>query len=409
MRILLVHNYYQQPGGEDVVFANEQALLRSYGHEVLTYQADNHELKQIPAMQAAIETIWSAPTYRKFVQILQQTQPDVVHFHNTFMRISPAAYYACHHLNLPVVQTLHNYRLLCPAATFYRDGQLCEACLHHKVPLAAIRHACYRQSRSQSAIVAAMLATHTLLNTWHSQVDRYIALTHFAREKFIEGGLPADKLVVKPNFIDPDPGERTTRGHYALFVGRLTEEKGIRLLVEAGSAWGGIPVKIVGDGPLLPEMVAKAQSQSHQTIEFLGRQDRENTLALMKEAAFLIFPSVWYEGLPMTIIEAYACGLPVLAANRGAMTDIVKDGITGRHFEADNRYDLAQKVCWAWEHPTEMAAMGKQARRQYERLYSAPQNYEQLLRIYQQASEACRELHPRKPYLRSSLSLRSGE
>lgn len=388
MRILLVHNYYQQPGGEDVVFAGEQQLLRNCGHEVLTYQADNHELSELHPVRAAVETVWSVPAYHKFMQVLKAARPDVVHFHNTFMRISPAAYYACRKVNVPVVQTLHNYRLLCLASTFYRAGHVCEACLQQRVPIAGIRHACYRQSRSQSTIVAAMLATHQWLDTWKDKVDVYIALTDFARRKFIEGGLPAEKIVLKPNFIDIDPGERTIVGTYALFVGRLTEEKGIRLLVEAWSAIGEIPLKIVGDGPLYDEIAAKAQCCPHHSIEVMGRQNHQTIWALMKEAAFLIFPSGWYEGLPMTIIEAYACGLPVLTTNLGSMAEIVKHGVTGLHFPAGDSCRLAEQVRWAWAHPEEMAVMGRQARAYYGQHYTAQHSYERLIQIYQRAGSA---------------------
>lgn len=388
MRIFVIHNYYQQAGGEDIVFANEQKLLRSHGHEVLTYEADNHEIQTIHPTQAMIETIWSVPVYRKLVQILQSERPDVVHFHNTFMRISPAAYYACQKANVPVVQTLHNFRLLCANATFYRNGSVCETCLHQSIPLAGVRHACYRESRLQSMVVAGLLTTHRLLKTWQQQVNVYIALTAFARQKFIEGGLPADKIRVKPNFIVNDPGQRPQAGQYALFVGRLSAEKGIRLLAEAWGELSEIPLKIVGDGPLYAEIAATLQSQPQNAVEMLGRQDHETILALMKGAAFLVLPSECYEGFPMTIAEAYACGLPILAANHGAMAESVHHGKTGLHFMPGDAGDLVRQVRWAWQHPAEMSTMGEHARAQYEQCYTAERNYAQLIQIYQDAIAA---------------------
>jgi glycosyltransferase involved in cell wall biosynthesis len=385
MRILLVHNFYQQSGGEDVVFQNESELLQHYGHHVFHYTADNHELLQIPTPVAALQTIWSQPSNQQLQVTLQAVRPDVVHFHNTFMRISPSAYYVCHTAGIPVVQTLHNYRLLCPTATFYRNGQVCEECIGQKIPISSIRHACYRQSRSQSAIVTAMLTTHRLLKTWRDKVDIYIALTEFARQKFIEGGLPAEKIVTKPNFIDPDPGERTQSGRYSLFVGRLAPEKGLGLLLKAWETLPEIPLKIVGDGPMREEVEAIIQCDKQSKIEVLGKQKRETIFSLMKGAAFLVFPSEWYEGFPMTIAEAFACGLPVISATLGSMAEVIEHGQTGLHFAPGNASDLAEKVRWAWTHQAEFGQMGKAARRQYENFYTAEHNYGQLLSIYEQA------------------------
>lgn len=389
MRILLVHNFYQQAGGEDVVFKNESELLQHHGHTVFHYTADNHELLQINKGVAALETIWSHPSNKKLESILQEVKPDVVHFHNTFMRISPSAYHVCHKSGVPIVQTLHNYRLLCPAATFYRNGQLCEDCLGRQVPIASIRHACYRQSRSQSAIVSAMLTTHRLFNTWRDKVDVYIALTEFARQKFIEGGLPAEKIIVKPNFTYCDPGERTELGTFALFVGRLTPEKGINVLLKAWDALADIPLKIAGDGPMRREVEIEIEIKNSEksSIEFLGKQSQEKIFSLMKEASFLIFPSEWYEGFPMTIVEAYACSLPVIGAKLGSIAEIIQDGRTGLHFIPGNTTDLANKVRWAWNHSEEIEQMGKVARSQYENFYTAKHNYQQLLKIYEQAIE----------------------
>lgn len=388
MRILLVHNFYQQAGGEDVVFKNESTLLQRYGHDVFHYTANNQDLQQTPNAVAALETIWSRTANQQLRAMLQEVKPDIVHFHNTFMRISPGAYYVCQSAKVPVVQTLHNYRLLCPAGTCYRDGSVCEECLQQWIPRAGIRHACYRQSRSQSAIVTAMLTAHRWLKTWESKVDLYIALTQFAHEKFIKGGLPAAKLVTKPNFVDLDPGQRACHGTYALFVGRLAPEKGILLLLQAWTTLTDIPLKIVGDGPMRAEVEAFSQSSHTNCIEIVGRQPRETIFSLMKDAAFLVFPSGWYEGFPMTIAEAYACGLPVVGTNLGSIAEIIENGYTGLHFTPNDANDLANKVRWAWDHPLELIQMGKAARQQYEKHYTAEQNYRQLLTIYEKAISA---------------------
>jgi len=386
MKVLLIHNLYTQPGGEDVVFEAERALLERYGHEVITFVEDNARLNVINPLKAAVDTIWSKEAQRNIRKLIEQSRPDVVHFHNTFLRISPAAYYVVKEMGLPVVQTLHNYRLICPGALLMRDGHLCEDCLDKVIPWPGIVYSCWRNSRMGTAVVTAMLTVHRLLKTWIKQVDVYIALTEFARRKFIEGGLPAEKISVKPNFIYPDPGKGEHGGNFALFVGRLSAEKGVKTLFSAWRLLKGIPLKVVGDGPLMAE-VRECVEREGLTVEVLGRRSREEVFALMRSASFLLFPSEWYEGFPMTIAEAFACGLPVVVSQLGAMDEIVEDGRTGLLFEPGNPEDLAEKVEWAWTHPKEVKRMGEEARREYEEKYTAERNYRMLMEIYQHAIE----------------------
>jgi glycosyltransferase involved in cell wall biosynthesis len=258
MNILIIHNFYTQPGGEDVVFAAEKALLHERGHEIVEFVRRNDEINGIHYLGASVSVVWSRDSQRALRRLIETVRPDVAHFHNTFLRISPAAYYACKDTGIPVIQTLHNYRLLCPSAIFFRDGHACENCLGKFIPWPGVLHRCYRDSRAATGAVAAMLVVHRLLRTWERTVDVFIALTEFARQKFIEGGLPADRVVVKPNFVHPDPGPGAHDGGYALFAGRLSPEKGVRTLLAAWERLGaGIPLKIAGDGPLARE-VARA-------------------------------------------------------------------------------------------------------------------------------------------------------
>ena len=381
--VLIVHNFYQQPGGEDAVFRAEADLLRSRGHEAVAFVEDNARLNGVNPLKAAVDAVWSREAKRHIRRLIKENKPDVAHFHNTFLRISPAVYYACREAGVPVVQTLHNYRLVCPGALLMRDGRVCEDCLGQAVPWPGVVHGCWRGSRMQTAVVAGMLTVHRLLKTWQKQVDVYIALTEFARRKFIEGGLPAKKIVVKPNFVHPDPGEREAPGRYALFVGRLSPEKGLSTLLKAWRSLKGIPLKVVGDGPLRDQVQAFAAG--YGSVEVLGRRPHQEVIALMKGARCLVFPSEWYEGFPMTIAEAFACGVPIIVSRLGAMAEIVEDRRTGLLFEPGNAEDLAEKVAWAWAHPKEMAEMGKEARREYEAKYTAKRNYEMLMEIYEQA------------------------
>lgn len=387
MKILSVHNTYQKPGGEDQVFAQEAELLRAHGHQVLLYQASNDEVKGVNPLVLLGNTIWNRQKYDELRALLRRERPDVMHVHNTFPVISPAAYYAANAEGVPVVQTLHNYRLLCPAATFFRDGHVCEDCLAHDIPLPGVRHSCYRGSRMATAAAAAMLATHNFKHTWSKAVSAYIALTDFARDKFIEGGLPAEKIFVKPNYLQSDPGPGEGNGHYALFVGRLTPEKGIGTLLDAWRQVGtDLPLRIAGDGPLASD-VEKAAAEL-DGVTWLKWLPRAEILERMKHASVLILPSTWYEGFPMIIAEAFAVGLPVIASNLGSMASIVDHERTGLHVLPGDTNDLVEKVQWFLGHPELMARMRTDVRREYETKYTAETNYLQMMAIYRKVVPA---------------------
>ena len=390
MLILKAHNYYQakNPSGEGISFESEVAMLRKFGNRVITYTRDNAEIASASwrgRIAVARDTLWSAQTYRQLRQLLAAERPAIAHFHNIFPLISPSAYRACREAGVPVIQTLHNFRLLCPGATFYRHRQVCEVCLGKAVPWPGLVHACYRASRLATAVTAAMLTAHRYLKTWDEQVDLYIAPTEFVRRKFIEGGLPPGKIVVKPNFVYPDPGPGPGQGEYALFVGRLSQDKGVETLLQAWRSLPGIPLKVVGDGPLMDRMQMAVQGEGLQQVELVGGVAFDRVISLLQQARFLVFPSQWYETFGRVAIEAFACGVPVIAAHLGAMVEVVQEGIHGLHFTPGDREDLAAKVQWAWTHPREMRAMGQACRREYEQRYTAEQNYAQIMEIYQRA------------------------
>ncbi len=386
MKILLVHNTYQHPGGEDTVFAREAALLREHGHAVLAYTRSNAEVRDFsPAARALLplRMIWARDAVRDLRTLIAAEKPDVAHFHNTHFMISPAAYTACRAAGVPVVQTLHNPRLLCPAATFTRNERACQDCLGKTPPWPGILHGCYRNSRLQTAAVAAMLTVHRWRKTWATHVACYVVFTEFYWQQFIEGGLPADRLVVKPHFVAPDPLPREHElGDYALYVGRLEAVKGVRVLLAAWEQIGAIPLKIRGEGPLAGEVGARAASL--ETVEIVERLSPEALIQLVKGARFLVWPSLgYYETFGLVAVEAFACGVPVIASRTGVMAEIVTDGVTGMHVTPGDPADLAAKVRWAWDHPAEMVEMGRAARREYEQKYTAERNYAQLLRIYE--------------------------
>jgi glycosyltransferase involved in cell wall biosynthesis len=377
--VVLIHNRYQQAGGEDEVFAAEQALLTSRGHQVTTYVADNRDIVRMRRLALAPTAVWNSDAYRELRELCSRRAPVVAHFHNIFPLISPAAYYAARAEGAAVVQTLHNYRLICPGATLYRANKPCEACVGKAVAWPGILHACYRGDRTATTVSASVAAVHRVLGTWRREVSVYIAPTDFARCKFIDGGLPADRIVVKPNFLSSDPGIGEHRGGFALYVGRLSPEKGIETLLDA---WGRIgarfPLKIAGAGPL-------ERMRAQPGVEWLGWQPPRTVLALTKDATFLVLPSTCYEGaLPLSLIQAFATGLPAIVSAHGSMAD-VPDSFSPCLFEPGNPEDLAGRIEWALSHQHELAEIGRQGRIEFERRYTAERNYDRLMQIYRRA------------------------
>ena len=362
----------------------EIELLRERRHQVSTVFVSNDDISNMSRARLAADTLWSSSSKRSLKERLKSERPDVVHFHNILPLISPAAYYAAQSEGVPVVQTLHNYRLLCPNALFFRDGGACEDCLGKPVPWPGVVHACYRESRAASGVVAGMLTVHRFLKTWTEKVDVYIALTEFARRKFIEGGIPAEKVAVKPNFVNPDPGPGEGKGGYALYVGRLSEEKGVGTMLRAWELLGDrIPLKVVGAGPLAERVSGAVEKLSG--VEWMGQIPGEQVTELMKDAAFLVFPSTWYEVFPLVIVEAFATGLPVLASDIGNMSSLIDHGHTGLHFRPGDGEDLAVQVGWVLSHPDELSRMRREARAEFEAKYTAEHNYERLMEIYEMA------------------------
>jgi glycosyltransferase involved in cell wall biosynthesis len=383
MRIVAAHNFYQRPGGEDEVFAAERELLEERGHEVDTITAHNDRIRDMGRATLAATTLWSRAGYREVRTMLRQRRPDVLHVHNTFPLLSPSIYHAARAEGVPVVQTLHNYRLLCPAATLYRAGKVCTDCLGRAVPWPAAQHGCYQGSRARSSGVVAMLTLHRALGTWTRTVARYVVMTEFGKAIFTKGGLPADRLVVKPHFLPTDPGPGAGAGGFVLFVGRLTSEKGVETLCAAWDRLAGVPLKVVGDGPLAH--VVQAAAMRNAGVEWLGQRSRDDVLALMGDAAIVVFPSQWYETFGLVIIESFARGVPVVAANVGGAPELIDDGRTGVLFRSGDAADLARRVSELIAAPAAQRDMRAEARREYESKYTPDRNYERLVGIYHDA------------------------
>ncbi|MGJ3223604.1 glycosyltransferase family 4 protein [Geobacillus thermoleovorans] len=383
--ILTVHNRYLIRGGEDESVDSQIRLLTQKGHKITLLEYFNTDIEKIGKIRTAARTIWSSKAYREVEEILSGGKYNILDCQNTFPLFSPSIYYVASKHKIPVIQTLRNYRLLCPNALFFREGKVCEDCLGKSVQWPGIKHRCYRESFLGSTTLAVTNYVHNSLGSWKKKVDLFITLTEFARKKYIEAGFPEDRIVVKPNFVYPDPGVGSGSGNYALFVGRLTEEKGIRTLINAWKQIGTeLPLKIVGEGPL-SDFVRKA-AEIYHGIEYLGKKDINEVYKIMGDAKVLVFPSEWYETFGRVAIEAFAKGTPVIASNIGAVAEVVRDGVTGLHFQPGDSNDLAEKVKLFLSNPLRISEMRRAARKEYEEKYTADRNYEMLMEIYDRAT-----------------------
>jgi len=385
MRILIGHNQYQQPGGEDAVARAEADLLKQNGEEVVVYERSNREIDSFSLpkkMSYAWQLNWSKRTYEELRDLLKRFKPDVVHFHNTFFMMTPSVFYACKDEGVAVVQSLHNFRMFCANGLFYRNNTVCEDCVR-KSPWEGIRHRCYRGSSLLTACVARMIKDHRDRGTWGKKVDLFITATEFTKQKYVQHGIPAARIKVKPNFVYEDPGKNTQPGTHALYVGRLSPEKGVEVLIKAWEQLTQIPLKIIGAGELMGVLKESARNLSH--VEFVGYAPPAEYDKYMRQAAVVIVPSVCYENFPRIVAEAYAYGIPVVASRLGSLPELVREGKTGTLFEAGNTSDLAGKVKILFGQENVLPAMRQQAREEYESKYAAQKNYQGLKDVYLQA------------------------
>ncbi len=386
MKILIVHNHYLEKGGEDEVVDSEARMLEKFGHKVIFYKRSNKEINNLSFYKKlrflTQDIIWSKQSYKELKDIIKKEKPDIAHIHNIFIAITPSVYYALSEENIPIVQTLHNYKLICPNGVLYRDGKICEQCRGADFTL-SVTHKCWKGSYFLSYFLARALRTHFKKKTFGDKIDCYIALSEFSKNKFVEAGFPEKKLFIKPNFLELNAGKRNNTQNFALFVGRLVDYKGVSTLISAFKKLDGRCLKIIDDGPLYKELKRKAKNIIN--ADLLGKLPYPKTIEYIKNSNFLVFPSECYETFGRVIIEAFACGIPVIASRLGAMAQIIEDRRTGLHFRPGDPADMAAKAEWAWTHKKEMEEMGREARKEYERKYTAEKNYEILMNIYKLA------------------------
>jgi len=381
MKILVAHNRYRYRGGEDTVVDAEVDLLRRHGHEVLVYLRDNEELTRMKNHSAALQTLWSHKAVADVTTLSEKFRPELIHSHNTFPLISPSLYSVAKQLNVPVIQTLHNFRLICPQATLLRNGVQCEDCVGN-LPWRAIVHRCYRNSLSQSAVSSSMIMLHRLLRTWHTKVTRYIVLNQLCRDKFIAGGLPFDLLRIKPNFVDSANEPEWVHRSGGIFIGRLSEEKGLNVLAAALLQLPNSQIDVYGKGDL------QTYVEATRGFNYKGFRDPSELQACLRKAAYLMVPSTGVESFGLVAIEAFAAGIPVIASAHGGLREIVVHGKTGFLVEPGNVDVLARAIAFAEDHPDEMKIMGRAARHAYLSRYTPDINYRLLMSIYSEAVES---------------------
>ena len=377
MRVLVIHCTYQQKGGEDTVVSEEVKLLKSHGitADTLIFSNTGNTLLKLLQMPFNIQSYWA--TRRK----IREFQPDIVHIHNLHFAGSFSVPYAIKSLGVPFVTTLHNYRLLCPSAILFHKNRPFTVSIGQRFPWKAVRMGVYKNSRLLTFWVALCMRLHQKLGTLRL-CSRYIVLSDHARDLFLssKGILEKEKLVVKQNFCDPFPAKALHEKDYFLFVGRLSEEKGIGTLLTAFSRCM-YKIKIAGDGPLKEEVLRYAAS--FPNIEYLGALPKKDILTLLSDCTALVFPSTWPEGMPMTIIEAFSCGMAVIASRLGVMESMIVDGYNGMHFEAGNSADLLNKL-HAWSRLTtqERNDYYDHAHATFDKYYTPEKNFEHLLNVY---------------------------
>lgn len=397
MHICIVHNYYRQSGGEDAVVDAESNLLAQYEHQVTRYTVSNQEVNSYSKLALAGATIWNHPQYRRMRRLFREQRPNIVHVHNTLPLISPAVYYAAKAENIPVVQMLHNYRPFCLNGVLYRDGHVCEDCLGH-FPVHGLRHKCYRGSLGASSGVFAIYALYyAYLKTYQTHVATFIASTQFAKKLFARMGLDENKIVVKPNLVRiadvPEAGISATSNDVydveALFVGRLDARKGIWTLLSAIER-ARIPLTLVGDGNLRPQIQSWLGERPELDVKITGWLDAVEVAKRLKSASMLIVPSEFYESFGNVIVEAFACGVPVLTTSIGAQAELVRHERTGLLFAPGDAEELAKLIKLLVDDPEKRQMLGENARAEFEARYTSEQNYQLLMNIYAEAMESRR-------------------
>ncbi|PTL99316.1 MAG: hypothetical protein DA407_16865 [Bacteroidetes bacterium] len=374
MKILQLHNKYRHYGGEDAVVDNEYKLLLNNGFEVEQLFFNNENI-------SPPNLFFNKESYHITLKKIEEFKPDVIHVHNIFYNASPSVLKAAKKTNTPVIMTLHNYRLLCPGALFLRDSKICTKCKDTTIPYHGIIHKCFQDSYTKSTLLASFIGLNKIKKTWTNKIDRFIVLTPFIKDLLLNSSLNIieEKIIVKPNSTDDLIVDKSKKiNNKFLFVGRLSKEKGVDTLVKAFNEIPEMELDIIGSGVLETSLKKIAE----KNIKFHGSQNREYIKEKLNTAKALVFPSIWYEGLPNTLIEAFSTGTPVLSSNLDNINQIVISGYNGETFTPNNAKSLANKVLEFSKKNT--VQYGINSRQLYEDTYTHQKNLENLTKIYSQ-------------------------
>lgn len=414
MNILQIHNYYRQSGGEDTVVNQEKDLLELHGHAVTLYSLDNNDFGDdvFSKIKVAFLSIWNPISYMEIGRIIDEKKPNIVHVHNTWPLISPSVFWICRIKKVPVIQTIHNYRLMCLNGCLYRQdettrkGKICNICVDKKFKWAGVRLSCYRGSKIQSLVLACSLYIHHKVGTWTKTIDQYIALTQFMATKLIQSGVPADKISVKANYVahmrKTENSLQTesemlhqSNNPYFLYVGRISDEKGVEYLLDSWNAcrsdWllqdAAYDLVIIGGGDIQEKLENHVSMYSEAldrggSIFFLGKQDRKKVLRYMQNALFVVLPSKWFEGFPMTLLEAFNCNAPIIAPDHGAFSEIVEHEKNGYLYDPRETTALSRMLKQAASDKKQYSCMKNYIFNEVLPRYSLSVSYQQLINVY---------------------------
>jgi len=400
MKILMIHDYYINRGGEDVSFESEVKMLRDAGHEVITYTKHNKEIinaKGTKMIKVALNTIWNFKVYKEIKKIIKEAKPDIVHFQNTFPIISPSAYWACKSENVPAIQALRNYRLICPSGLLYNKGKITEKSVKQFFPYSALLGRYYRDSFLATLPIALMLFIHRIIGTYKNKVDAYIAVSEFVKRKHVEAGFDKDTIMVKRNVASPQKSKNQLRKR-VIFFGRLTKEKGILTLIKSWKSIKEFELTIIGEGPLYNSIKKITQSENLKNVSLIGFKKNEELDSELNKCSFVICPSEWYEPAARTIIESFSRGIPVIASNIGGNSELIVNRHNGLLFEAGNFNNLAKKILLLTKNEKLIRRLGANAKIDYLKTHSPPENCKALMTIYEKV------MQEKKPYVQKTIN-----
>lgn len=378
MKVLMLHNRYKIMGGEDVSTNAEYSLLKSNGIDIETLFINNDSIEHENKLKLAFNTIWSTTYYKEIFNKIKHGKYDIIHVQNFFPLFSPSIFYAAKKAGVKIVMTVRNYRLICPNGLMYINNSICKACVGKTIPYPAISKRCYRDSYGASAVAVTMLGVHNLVNTWRNKIDGFICISEFVKHQLLLGGFALEQLYVKHNFVATEVPPNFTPEDYYIYVGRISTEKGIDVLLHAFQM-NKKKLIIIGDGPLKQDVIDASKENKH--IQFLGKLPLAETYQKIADAKALVFPSKWHEPFGRTIVESFAHGTPVIGSALGGVTELIQDGYNGLLFNPSDPSGLSEAIK-QFENITDSFKIRENSYLSYKAHFDPSSNFTQLMDVY---------------------------